>query len=120
MTGFLEVTSWQHIGTAQMHEVGALGILPGQVWHIVVSTCAERTCTEGEAVVRVGHCLEQPFYILVAGYDTGKPKYLQGRIIGMHAHVHVPPVTHGHDGIQEVFHILPELFLVNAVIESQE
>ena len=38
----------------------------------------------------------------------------------MHAHVHLPAVADGHDGLEEILHVCAQLLFVDTVIECQE
>ena len=45
---------------------------------------------------------------------------LDGGIVGVDTHVHVALLTDGHDGLEEVLHVLAQLLLVDAFIEVEE
>ena len=61
----------------------------------------EAARTEGEAVVLVGHCIEEPLDVLVRTDDAGQAKDGIGRIVGMHAHIDVPFVADRHHGVKK-------------------
>ena len=90
-----------------MDEMRAVGILAGQVHHIVVCSGTQRSGTERQAVMWIGHGIKKRLDAGVAGNDARKAEYLQRRIVGMHAHVDAVFIAYRHDGFKEIFHILP-------------
>jgi len=70
--------------------------------------------------VGIVHGVEEPVYVLVAGHDAGQAQDGEGRVVGVHAHVHAVFLAGGHDGGQEVAHVLPEPRLVYALVEGEQ
>ena len=68
----------------------------------------------------VGHGIEEPLDIFLGTYDTWQSEDLDGRIVGVNAHVHIALFARGHDGFEEIFHIRTELCLVDTFVEVEE
>ena len=118
--GFGEVAVGEDVAGAQVYEVGARSELAGHLHDIVVGTCREAACAEGEAVVLVGHGVEEPLDILFGAHDAWQAENLDGGIVGVDAHIHVALLADGHDSLEEVLHVLAQLLLVDAFIEVEE
>ena len=103
-----------------MHEPCPAGVLPCQCRDVVVLSGRKGASAERQSVMRIVHGIEEPLYILVACYDAWQAKYLEWRVVGMHAHVHVALVAYGHDGRQEVAHILAQLVFGDALVEREQ
>ena len=106
MAGFGEVAVGEDVARAQVDKMGARGELTGQVNHVVVGTCTQRTSAEGEAVVLVGNSVEEPLDVLLSTDDTRQSETLDGGVVGVDAHVHIALLADGHNGLEEIFHIL--------------
>ena len=120
MAGLGEVAVGEDMAGAQVHEMGARSELAGQFHHVVIGTCRETAGTEGEAVVLVGHGIEEPLDVLLGTDDARQAENLDGGIVGVYAHVHVAFLADGHDGLQEIFHVGTEPGLVDAFVEIEE
>ena len=120
MAGLREVAVGEDVAAAQVDEVGARSELLGHLHYIVIGTCRERTCTEGEAVMLVGHGIEEPLDILLSANDAWQAQNLDGGIVRMDAHVHAVFLASGHDGLEEILHVLAQLGLVDALVEIEE
>ena len=120
MARLLEIAVGEHAADAGMHEMCAVGIFARQRGHVVVGSAAERPRAECQSVVLIGHGVEEPLDILVAGDDARQSEYLQRGVVGMHAHVNAILVAHGHDGLEEIFHVLAQLVAVDAVVEREQ
>ncbi len=120
VAGFGEVAVGEDVAGAQVHEVGARGKLAGHGDDIVIGSGREASGAEGEAVVRVGHGVEQPLYVLLGTHDARQSQNLDGRVVGVYAHVHAELVARGHDGFEEILHVLAQLLLVYALVELEE
>ena len=103
-----------------MNEVSARCIFLGQCHNVVLNTCRERTGAEGETVVGIIHCREEPLDVLVAVDDTGQSEHGDWRVVGMHAHIDAGFLAHGHDGLEEILHVLAQLLLVDTLVEVEE
>ena len=68
----------------------------------------------------VGDGVEEPFDVLFRADDARQAEDLDGRVVRMDAHVHPALLADGHDRLQEVFHVGPELGLVDALVQVQE
>ena len=67
--------------------------------------------------MRVVHSLEEPLDILLTCNDARKSEHLERRIVRMHAHVHAALLANWHDRLQEITHVLAQLFLGDAVVQ---
>jgi len=85
-----------------------------------VCSGAQAAGAEGEPVVRVGHHVEEGLDVGVAGDDARQAQYLEGWVVGVHAHLDVPLVADGHDGLQEVLHVGAELCGIDAFVQGQQ
>ena len=65
----------------------------------------------------VGHGIEEPLDVLLGADDARQAENLDRRVVGVYAHVHVALVARGHDGFEEILHVLAQLLLVYAFIE---
>ena len=111
-----EVAVWLDISRTEVNEVSALSILASKFRDIVLSTCRERTAAEGKSVVWIIDSIEEPFDILVTGYDTRKTEELHRRVVRMDAHIHAPLIACWHDSSEEVTHILAQSIAVDILI----
>ena len=68
----------------------------------------------------IGYGIEEPLDVLLRANNARKSQNLDRGIIGMYAHIHVALFACRHDGFEEVFHVLAQLFLVDAFVEVEE
>ena len=118
--GLSKVAIGEDVARTQVNEVCARGKLLSQLNHIVISACRERTSTEGESVMLVGHSIQEPLDILLGTYDTWQAQNLDRGIVGVHTHVHVALLANRHDSLEEVLHVGTQLSLVDAFIQIEE
>ena len=105
MTSFRKVAVGEDVARTKVNEVGARSKFLSQLHHVVVGTSRERTGTEGQTVVLVGHSIKEPLDILLSTHDTWQTENLDGGIVGVYAHVHVAFLTDGHNSFEEIFHV---------------
>ena len=120
VAGLGEVAVGEDVAAAEVYEVGARSELLGKIDHVVVGSGRERTSAEGEAVVLVGHSIEEPADILLGADDARQAKDLDRGIVGVYAHIDAELLAGGHDGLEPVLHIGTELCLVDALVEVEE
>ena len=106
MAGLGEIAIGEDVTGAQMNEMGATGKLLRQVDNLVVGTCRQTACTEGETIMLVGYSLQEPTDILFRADDTRESQNLDRRVVGMYAHIHITLLADGHNRLKEIFHIL--------------
>ena len=117
---FGEVAVREDMAGTEMNKMRAWSKLASHFHHIVISTCTQRTSTECQSVMLVRHGIEEPLDVLLCTYDTWQSENLDGGIVGVNTHIHVAFLADRHDSLQEVFHVLTELVLVDALIQIQE
>ena len=115
-----EIAAGHGFRAAQMHEMRPPCKLTRQLTGVIVCPCTQRTGTERQPVMRIVHRLQEPADVLFVGHDTRKTEYLERRVIGMHAHVHPILLAHGHDGCQEIAHVLAQRSTVDTLILCQQ
>ena len=120
VTRFLEVAVRHYIADSSVHEVGMFGVFAGKGGHVIVGTSAERAGAECQAVVRVGHSVEECLDVDVAGDYAWQAEDGHWWIIGVHAHVDVIFIAYGHDGLKEVSHVCAQGVGVDSVVEGEE
>ena len=76
VTGLSEVAIGEDMAGAQMNEMGAGSELLSEIDYIIICTCGKGSCTEGEAVMLVGHSIEEPLDILLSADDARQTKQL--------------------------------------------
>ena len=55
--------------------------------------------------MRIVHCIEKPFYVLVRVYDAWQTEHRDWRIVGMYTHVDASLLAYRHDGLEEILHV---------------
>ena len=103
-----------------MHEMCPLCIFARQGNHVVLYARTQRPGTERQTVVWVVHCGEKPFDVLVAVHYAWQTEHRYWRVVGMHTHVYSRFLTHRHYRLKEIFHVLTQFLLVNALVEVEE
>ena len=90
-------------------------LLHQQVRSVGIKT-AQGSGTEREAGMRGGNFTHHPAHVLLIAQDTGQPEDGPGRIVRMNGHADARFLAHGHDFIQEIVQVPPQLRIVYALI----
>ena len=64
--------------------------------------------------------IQNPRYVVGVGYNAGEPQYLEWRVVGVNAHIDAECFAHGHDGREEIPHILTQSGAVDTLVKRQQ
>ncbi len=120
MAGLGEVAVGENVAGAQVDKPRARGELARHGRNVVLGSGRQTSCAEREAVVLVGYGIEEPLNVFLAGDDARQTENLEGRIVGMHAHIHIALVAYGHDGRKEILHVLAQLVAVDTLVQGEQ
>ena len=120
MTCLSKISIWENVTRTQMNEMCTRSKLLCHLYNIIICTCRKTSCTEGQSIMLIWNCIQEPLNIFFCTYNTWKAQHLNRWIVWVNTHIHVAFLTNRHDCLKEIFHVRTKLCLINTFIQFQE
>ena len=120
VAGFGEVAVLKMLYVADVGKGDAVAMLTHDGRHVIVGIRAQATRAEGQAVAGVIHHFEESVDGGLVHQQTGQAENIPRRIVHVDGHFDVALLAGGHDGLQKVFQVRPQLFVVDAFVRTEQ
>ena len=87
---------------------------------IRVRVCPQGAGAQRHAVAGGVHCLRHAPQIFSARHDPGQTENAPAGIVGVNGHLHLVFFACGHDGLQKIDQVFPQLFLVHIAVSGKQ
>ena len=115
-----EVAIGEMLYVSDVSESYSVTMLANDVCNVIFGVCTKASRAKREAVVGIVYHLEEAVDALLIYKETGQTEDVPRRIVHVYCHLDVALAAGGHYSLKEIFKILPELFVVNALVSLEE
>ena len=118
--GLREVPVGEVLHIADVGKGDAVAVLADDVGHIVLGVGVQAAGAQGQAVVGVVHHGQEAVDGLCVHQQAGQAEDVPGGIVHVNGHLDVALVAHGHQLLQEVLQVLPQLLLGHRAVHLKQ
>ena len=106
-----EVAVGEVVDVADVAEGNAVAVLTDDLGTVIVGVCVQAAGAQGQAVVRIVHHLQEAVDAGLVHQQAGQAEDIPRGIVHVDGHLDVTLVAGGHQSLEEVLQVLPQLLL---------
>ena len=120
MACFAKIAVFKMFYVTNMRKCNSITMLSNNCRYVVVRICVERTRTKGKAIVFIVYHLQETVDAGLVHQKSGQAENIPRWIVHVDGHFDVALTAGGHNCLQEILQVCPQLFFGDVCIRLEE